>query len=397
MNICIVGGGCSSFVCAIIASRRGYKVTILEKNNNVMKKLLLTGNGKCNYFNEDMTPSHYRSSNDELIKTIINDSNTKNVLSFFSDLGVVPRIKNGYYYPYSNTSTSIKNLLLIEAKRLNINIKTNTKVLDIIKNKKFIIKTNNEDVICDKVVIASGSNASIKNDEYNIYDILKRLGHKIIKPLPALVMLEGKEKYYNDWAGIRSDAVVSLYENNKLVCSYEGEVQLTNYGISGICVMNLSGRVARGLLNNKKEVLRINFMPLVPYVFEYLIDRSNQHKNLTVIELLESIINYKLLYVILKKNNIDINKKWDELSYEEKHILSKDLSSFELNITSTKGIENAQVVSGGVDLTEVKENFESKIINGLYLIGEVLDVDGDCGGYNLGFAWLSGLIVGEEI
>ena len=397
MEICIVGGGCSSFVCAIMASRRGNKVTILEKNSSVMKKLLLTGNGKCNYFNEDMTPSHYRSSNDDLIKTIINDSNTKNVLSFFSDLGVVPRIKNGYYYPYSNTSTTIKNLLLIEAKRLNINIKTNTKVLDIIKNKKFIIKTNNEDVICDKVVIASGSNASIKNDEYNIYDILKRLGHKIIKPLPALVMLEGKEKYFNDWAGIRSDAVVSLYENNKLVCSYEGEVQLTNYGISGICVMNLSGRVARGLLNNKKEVLRINFMPLVPYVFEYLIDRSNQHKNLTVIELLESLVNYKLLYVILKKNNIDINKKWDELSYEEKHILSKDLSSFELNITSTKGIENAQVVSGGVDLTEVKENFESKIINGLYLIGEVLDVDGDCGGYNLGFAWISGLIVGEEI
>lgn len=397
MNICIVGGGCSSFVCAIIASRRGNKVTILEKNSSVMKKLLLTGNGKCNYFNEDMTFSHYRSSNNELLSSIICEENSKKVLSFFEELGVVARIKNGYYYPYSNTSTTIKNLLLIEAKRLNVNIKTDTKVIDIIHNDKFILKTNNEDVICDKVVIASGSNASIKNDEYNIYDILSKFGHNIIKPLPALVMLEGKEKYFNDWAGIRSDAVVSLYENNKLVCSYEGEVQLTNYGISGICVMNLSGRVARGLLNNKKEVLRINFMPLVPYVFEYLIDRSNQHKNLTVIELLESIVNYKLLYVILKKNNIDINKKWDDLSYEEKHILSKDLSSFELNITSTKGIENAQVVSGGVDLREVKDNLESKKVNGLYFIGEVLDVDGDCGGYNLGFAWISGLIVGEVI
>lgn len=397
MDICIIGGGASSFVCAIKASRRGHKVTILEKNNNPMKKLLLTGNGKCNYFNSEMDSSHYRSSNKELLDEIINSNNIKNTLDFFEEIGVVPRIKNGYYYPYSNTATTIKNLLLVEAERLGINIKTNTYVKDVIHNNKFIIKTNNEDIECDKVVVATGSNASIKNEEYNVYDILKRLGHTIIKPVPALVMLEGKEKYFNDWAGIRSDAVVSLYENDELVCSYEGEVQLTNYGISGICVMNLSGRVARGLLENKKEVLRINFMPIVEYAFEYLIERSESHKNLTIIELLESIINYKLLYVILKKNNIDTNKKWDELSYEEKHILAKELSSFELNITSTKGFDSAQVVSGGVSLKEINNDFSSKKIDNLYLIGEVLDVDGDCGGYNLGFAFMSGLIVGEVI
>ena len=156
-------------------------------------------------------------------------------------------------------------------------------------------------------------------------------------------------------------------------------------------------RVAKGLTQNKNEVLRINFMPIIPYAFEYLIERSEEHKNLTIIELLESIINYKLLYVILKKNNIDTNKKWDELTYEEKHTLSKELSSFELKITSTKGFDSAQVVSGGVSLKEVNSDFSSKKIDNLYLIGEVLDVDGDCGGYNLGFAFISGLIVGEEI
>ena len=397
MNICIIGGGASSFVCAIKAQRRGNKVTILEKNNNPMKKLLLTGNGRCNYFNSDMTSSHYRSSNNELLDEIINEENSNKVLKFFEEIGVVPRIKNGYYYPYSNTATTIKNLLLIEAEKLGVVVKTNTLVTNIIHNDKYTIKTNNGDFICDKVVIATGSNASIKNDEYNVYDILKGLGHTIIEPVPALVMLEGKEKYFNDWAGIRSDAIVSLYENDELVCSYEGEVQLTNYGISGICVMNLSGRVAKGLTQNKNEVLRINFMPIIPYAFEYLIERSEEHKNLTIIELLESIINYKLLYVILKKNNIDTNKKWDELTYEEKHTLSKELSSFELKITSTKGFDSAQVVSGGVSLKEVNSDFSSKKIDNLYLIGEVLDVDGDCGGYNLGFAFISGLIVGEEI
>ena len=397
MDICIIGGGASSFVCGKIASRKGHKVTILEKNNNPMKKLLLTGNGKCNYFNSDMDTSHYRSTNNEFLNEIINSKNIEKTLKFFEEIGVVPRIKNGYYYPYSNTSTTIKNLLLKEAERLNINIKTNTLVTNIIHNNKFIIKTNNGDIICDKVVVASGSNASIKNDEYNVYKILENLGHKIIKPVPALVMLEGKEKYFNDWAGIRSDAIVSLYENDSFLCSYEGEVQLTNYGISGICVMNLSGRVSRGILNNKKEELRINFIPFCDNVYEYLSNRSNTHKNLTIIELLESIINYKLLYVILKKNNINSDAKWNELSEKEKIILSQELSSFKLNITSTKGFESAQVVSGGVDLNEVNNDFSSKIINNLYLIGEVLDVDGDCGGYNLGFAFMSGLIVGEEI
>ncbi len=397
MDICIVGGGASSFICAIILRKRGYNVTIVEKNNSVMKKLLLTGNGKCNYFNEDMTVKHYRSSNKELLNNIINEENSKKVLDFFESLGIVPRIKNGYYYPYSNSSTTIKNLLLVEAERLRINIKTNTKVLDIIKNDKFILKTTNGDITCDKVVIASGSSASIKNDDYNIYDILSNLGHTIIKVVPSLVMLVGNEKYFKEWAGIRSDVSVSLYENNKLIKCENGEVQLTDYGVSGICIMNLSGIVSRGLLNNKNEELRINFIPFVNNGKEYLENRSKLHKDLTIIELLESIINYKLLYVICKKNNIDTNKKYNELTNEEKNKFIEDLFNFRLNITGTKGIEYSQVVSGGVSLNEVNNHFESKIINGLYLIGEVLDVDGDCGGYNLGFAWISGLIVGEEI
>lgn len=383
-------------VCAIRLARRNINVEILEKNNSVCKKVLITGNGKCNYFNSDMNINHYRSNYINFLDDIITNENINKVQEFFNSIGIVPRIKNGYYYPYSNTSTTIKNLLLLECQNLGIKIITDTNVIDIIKEDKFIIKTNNNDIICNKVVLATGSIASIR-DEYNMYKILNKIGHNIIKPLPALVMLEGMGNYFKDWAGIRVDASISLYENDKYIDTEVGEIQLTNYGISGICIMNLSGRVARIIDNSNKASLRINFIPNIDNGYKYLEERYKLLPNLNIIEMLESIINYKLLYIILKKCHIDDKLTWIKLNDKEKQLLVENIFNFKLDIKSTKGFEFAQVVSGGVDLKEVTNNFESKIVNGLYIIGELLDVDGDCGGYNLGFAWISGMIVGDNL
>lgn len=398
MKVVVVGGGASGMVCAIRLARRGINVEIVEKNSNVCKKVLITGNGKCNYFNSDISINHYRSNNIEFLDNIITDDNINKVMDFFNNIGVVPRIKNGYYYPYSNTATTIKNLLLLECIRLNIKITTDILVKDIIKNDKFILKTNSNDIICDKVVMSTGSAASIR-DEYNGYKLLKKLGHFIIKPLPALVMLEGNGNYYKDWAGIRVDASVSLYENNKYIDKQIGEVQLTNYGISGICIMNLSGRVSRIIDNKNIASLKINFIPFIDRKdgYNYLNDRCKLLKGKTIIEMLESIINYKLLYVILKICHIDNNLTWDMLSDDKKNILVDNIFNFSFDIKCTKDFLNAQVVSGGVSLDEVTNSLESKIINGLYITGELLDVDGDCGGYNLGFAWISGMIVGDNL
>lgn len=399
MKVVVIGGGASGLVCAIAMARRGIDVMILEKNNSICKKVLVTGAGKCNYFNEDMDISHYRSDNLELVENIIKEENCNKVLKFFESIGVVPRIKNGYYYPYSNTSTTIKNLLLLEATKLNIKIKNDIIVNDIIKKDKFILKTTNSDILCDKVVLATGSLASIKNGEYNGYDLLKRLDHKIIKPLPALVMLVGNESFFKDWAGIRCDANVELYENNLLIAKSCGEVQLTNYGISGICVMNLSGRVSRGLDKKNKENLKINFIPYVNKEngYKYLSERNESLSNRTIIELLESIINYKLLYVILRRCHIDTNATWNSLNETDKNKLIDNIFSFKLDICDTKSLTEAQVVSGGLALSEVTNMLESKRMPGLYVTGELLDIDGDCGGYNLGFAWITGLVVGESI
>ena len=396
MKVVIIGGGASGIVCAIKLARRGINVEILEKNNSVLKKVLTTGNGKCNYFNSNISISHYHSNDIEFLNNIITDTNINNVHKFFNSIGVVPKIKNGYYYPYSNTSTTIKNLLLLECIKLNIKIITDISVLDIIKEDKFIIKTNQNNITCDKVVIATGSIASIK-DEYNMYKLLNKLGHTIIKPLPALVMLEGNGNYFKDWAGIRVDASVSLYEDDIYIDTQLGELQLTNYGISGICIMNLSGRVNRILDNNKLAVLKINFIPNIENGYNYLEERSKLLPNLNIIEMLESIINYELLYFILKKCHINDKLKWNELNNKQKQLLIDNIFNFKFEVKESKGFECAQVVSGGVSLKEINNNFESKIIKDLYIIGELLDVDGDCGGYNLGFAWISGMIVGDNL
>ena len=399
MKVVVIGGGASGLVSAITMARRGIDVDIIEKNSSTCKKILITGAGRCNYFNADINLKHYRSSNNIILKNIINDNNCKKVLSFFESIGIVPRIKNGYYYPYSNTAATIKNLLLVEAEKLGINIKTDTIVTEIKKQKQFILTTNNGDIYCDKVVISTGSKASIKNEEYNGYDLLKKLGHHIVKPLPALVMLKSNVSYLKEWAGIRCDARVDLYENSQLLASEMGEVQLTDYGISGICVMNLSGQISRGLDKKCCECLKINFIPYIDKMdaYNYLDRRNATLKNRTIIELLESIINYKLLYVILKKCKIKINSKWNDLSMIDKNKLIDNIFSFDLPITGTKDFISAQVVTGGLSLNEVNACLESRFVKDLYISGELLDVDGDCGGYNLGFAWLSGIVVGENI
>ena len=400
-KVVIIGGGASGLVAAVNAKTSLNDVIILERNNSCGKKILITGNGKCNYWNEDQNIKHYHSNNQELLEKIIN-SNSREVLEFFSSLGIIPKIKNGYYYPFSNQATSIKNALILEAKKKNITIKTDFLVETIQKEEnKFIISSKKEAIISDKLVLATGSAAAPKTGSDGMgYSFARRLGHKIIKPLPALVQLKTKGKFLKDWQGIRTDVKLSLYENSNLIKEEEGEIQLTDYGVSGICIFNLSRYVSIGLNNNKKEVIKINFLPFLNISDKkfWLKERNNQVKNRTIEELLEGILNYKLVRVILKKSDINTNKTYIELSENEKNRLIENLTEFELEITGTNSFDQAQVCSGGIPLNEINiNNMSSYKNNNLYIIGELLDVDGECGGYNLGFAWVSGLLAGIDI
>lgn len=402
MEVFIIGGGASGIVAAIFAARAGKRVTILEANDRFGKKLLLTGNGRCNYFNEDLSISHFHSQKKELLPQLIKEETLKEVLSFFEEIGIVPKIKNGYYYPYSNQATSIREALLVEAEKQGVRILTEEKVRDIRKKQTFEIYTETHQYQADIVVLATGSKAYPKTGSTGDgYTFAKSFGHSIVPILPSLVPLVGEERYFSLWNGIRSDVKLTLFENEKKIAEEFGEIQLTNYGISGICVFNLSGYVAKGLKDGKKERIEINFMPWVSSLkeaFSWMEDRSKKLKGRTIEQLFEGFLNYKLIFLFCKLAPISKDLLWENLSDTQKETLISMLFSFSFDVKDTKSYEQSQVCSGGVPLSEVKiPSLESKLVQGLYFTGELLDVDGDCGGYNLSFAWLSGLLAGKDI
>jgi len=402
MKVAIIGGGASGLTAAIVAARNKADVTILERNSDCGKKLLMTGNGRCNYWNQDQNLSHYHSKNFEYLKEILTEENKKRVEEFFNSLGIIPMVKNGYYYPYSNQATSVKSALLKEIELQNVKVIPNFYVEEIKKeNGVFLINPRTQNLAFDRVILATGSKAYPKTgSDGNGYILVKNFHHSITPVLPSLVQLRGKENYFKDWEGVRTSVSLSLLVDGTLEKEEQGEIQLTRYGISGICTFNISGIVARELARKKKVTVQINFCPIVSKnEFLSWFSKRNESLNVETLEgLLEGFLNYKLIPIILKQAGLKKTQKWKDLSSEERKHLSKWVTEFSLEITDTNDFEQAQVCSGGVSLEEMNlKTMESKKEKGLYIIGELLDVDGDCGGYNLGFAWISGIIAGDGV
>ena len=398
MKVGIIGGGASGMMSAILLNREGFDVTILEKNSTLGKKILMTGNGRCNYFNQDIGVDKYYTSDYEFLKTIVNEENILKVKEFLNSLGLVPRIKNGYYYPMSNTATSVLNAFLTEIERLKIKTILDSEINNIKrKENKYQIMVNSKKMLFDKIIIAIGSKAGLKENAN--YELLNSLGIKMTPILPALCPLVLNGDFFNKWSGIRAEARVSIYENDKFLKSDLGEVQLTDYGISGICVMNLSSLVSKSLYQKQKVKVHLNFLPNIEKenIDKWLTLRDNTLYQRTVIELLESIIPYKLLYILVSKAGIKSNCHYKSLTKKEKDDLINNLSDLTLEIRETKEIFKGQVVTGGIPINRVKTTLEDKEYAGLYYTGEILDVDGICGGFNLGFAWLSSIVVSEDI
>ena len=404
-NIIVIGGGASGLITAIYAAKNGNKVTILEKNKTCGKKILITGNGKCNYWNSNQSLTNYHTNNKDILEKILTNKNQQELLSFFDTIGIIPRIKDGYYYPYSNQATSIQTALIKEAELQGVEIITETEVFDIKKeNNSFFISTSNGIYKGNKIVLSTGSKASPKTGSDGLgYKLATSFGHNLIEPLPALVQLKANTNFLKEWHGIRSDVSVSLLENNKIIDTRIGEIQLTDYGVSGICIFCLSGQVSRGLSLNKKEQISINFMH--PFnlskkeeFIKWMDERNTLVKNRSISDLLDGLLNYKLINLILKLAKIDRNLRWNKLSLHEKLILGDNLTNFKLDITGTNSFESSQTCTGGIQLTEINPNtMESIKTKGLYLTGELLDVDGNCGGYNLTFAWITGYLAGTNI
>lgn len=400
MKIVIIGGGISGIITSINAKSDNNEVIILERNKEPLKKILLTGNGRCNYYNDNQSIDNYHSTNKEVLEQILTIENINKVLDFYNKLGIIPKIKNGYYYPRSNQAVTIKNALLEKVKEKNIKIITDAYVNEIKKEKdKFIIKYNDEEIICDKVVISTGSSSYPKTgSDGNGYSLLEKY-HTIIKPLPALVPLIVKNKELKQLSGVRCDAILELFEDDQYISKEEGELQITDDGISGICTFNLSSKISRGLEDGKKEVIKINFVPFITTLISpWLDDFSKNHQDKNISSLLEGFLNTKIVKIILKVSNINESKYYKDLSNEEKIKLINTLRHYKVEIIGTKGFDSSQTVSGGVSLDEINpKTLESKKCKNLYITGELLDIDGICGGYNITVASLTAILVGESI
>ena len=399
-KVVVIGGGASGLVAAIQASHH-HEVILLEGNDKCGKKILLTGNGKCNYWNQDIHIRNYYTDSLETLDNIISKDNQTEVFSFLESIGVYPKIKNNYYYPYSNQATSVRTLLLAEIERKHIKVIYDFKVEHIIKNNtNFIIQSNRDEIICDKVILATGSEACPKTgSDGSGYDLALSLGHTINLVTPSLTPLKGEEDYFKEWNGVRCDGKLSLFIDNEKVSEEIGEIQLTDYGISGICTFNISGLANKSLEQKKKVTVNIHFLPFLTSPFyDWFTMRNKTIPNHTIEELLESLLPYKLMFVLLEKAGIHRKDEWKLLSESKKRKLSNLLEAFELEITGYLSFDRAQVATGGISLSEINPNtMESLITPNLYLAGELLDVDGKCGGFNLAFAFISGYLAGRSI
>lgn len=381
MKIIIIGSGASGLAAGISLLRCGYDVTILERNNISGKKLLLTGAGRCNFFNSDQNIVHYHSSDKDILAKIITSDNIHLVEDFITSLGIIPKVKDGYYYPFANQAYNMKELLERTYLDLGGKIKYNYLVEKIEKkNSLFLV---NDNISCDKLILATGSKAYKMTGSDGIgYQLAKKFNHHIVKVLPSLTSLITREKI--NLKGVRVDAKVTLYEDGIKVREELGQVQFTDYGLSGICIFNLSYYAVKGLNKNKKEVITIDLMPFMDKV---------SFKNKKVYDLLLGFLPNKMIDYILKTLDISKDVYYEDLSNDKKQELTKILKEMEFNITSYKEFDFSQVCSGGVSLREINPlTMESIFVKNLYIIGELLDVNGDCGGYNLTFAFLTGIL-----
>lgn len=397
-TVAVIGAGAAGIVAALRACR-GHRVILLDGNDKCGKKILLTGNGRCNYWNSVLGTQMYETDCKENLDVLFSEDNISDTLHWLEKIGIYPKIKNGYYYPYSNQAASIREIFQKKIDDSGIEFKTNFKVADIKKQIDgfILVSDSGKTVKCDKVVLATGSKAAPKTgSDGSGYILAKKTGHTINSVLPALTGLVSSGKFLKEWEKIRCDAKVTLFSNGKFVKEDIGEIQLTSTGISGICTFNISGAAAKCMENGEKVIVKINFMPhLEDGFYNWFSNRCAILSNPTLEQALESIFNYKLMFVLLKMAGVSKADYWYKLPENKKHTLCKIIEEFELNISGTENFEKAQICTGGVPLSEVNpQTMESNVQSGLYLAGEILDVDGRCGGYNLAFAFISGYIAG---
>lgn len=425
-DVAVVGGGAAGMTAAIAAARTGARVVALERGDRPGKKILMTGNGKCNLGNRDLQPSYYYSDNMAMAASVLERFGTEETIAFFASLGLMVRERRGYLYPVSEQAAVVLDVLRYGLEREGVTVLTQAFVQEMAPVRRdepdwqrraqrikdsvcqgYLIKLQNGDrVWAKRVILACGGKAAPKTgSDGSGYDLARFLGHCVISPVPSLVQLHCGEKYCKALAGVRAEGAVQIcpdgdgkaYSIQDCICQEAGEIQFTEYGISGIPVFQLSGSVNQLLAQGRRLRAEIDFFPQYGEKdYGKLCRQRLEHlKGQTVETFFTGMLHKKIMNVCIRQAGLSPEQEADRVDQQKLRQVFALCRKLPFTITGSHPFDSAQVCRGGVSMREVDSQLQSKCSSGLYLAGEVLNVDGRCGGYNLQWAWASGYIAGE--
>lgn len=400
-KILVIGGGASGMMAAITAAEKKCDVTIYEKSDRIGKKILVTGNGKCNLANRNLALDCYFTSQPNQLKTYFDEFDFEDTILFFKECGLLLKDKNGYIYPACEQASMVLDVLRNRLRQLHVVIKTQVNVEQIVEreNKGISVLTNLGNEFFDSVIIACGSYAGVKDiKSVTGYELARKLGHHIMPLYPALVQIVCEETYFKALSGVRVDANLTLQENDTILAIERGELQLTDYGISGIPVFQFSRMIAQNLDKKKTLKVAIDFLPEYEKE-EWMIFVSNRllsYQGEEVETFFTGLLHKKINALLMKLFSLKPQDKIGTQNDEKLKKACEYIKEFIVTPVATKSFESAQTCAGGIDLLELDETLQSKIHPDIYFCGEMVDVDGKCGGYNLQWAWTSGYIAGKN-
>lgn len=399
-RIIVVGGGAAGMMAAIVAANNGVEVIILERNDRVGKKLLATGNGRCNYTNVHLTINNYHGNDYKFAEFALSNFDVKTTMEYFEKLGITPAVEDdGKAYPLSFQSSSMLDIFRYEIEERGIELITDAYVVDIRKKNNFVLKLKDGRVFeGERVILANGGMAMpVSGSDGNGYSLAKSFGHTLVDTHPGIVQLNLEGSFFKQLDGVKVVGVAKLYLKDKLLLEDFGDLLFTKYGISGPPILQIS-RTALSFLKQGKDIelrIRIIHTKTNKELEDYLYKRFQNSPNKSIQESLIGLINKRLIIPILRMLNLDKDKIVSELTSEEVIKISNILTDWKFKITGSQGWGQAQVTAGGISTNEIdNKTMESKLVKGLYLVGELLDIDGDCGGFNLQWAWSSGYMAG---
>lgn len=447
-NVIIIGGGASGLFAAINAANENNAVTVIEANEKMGKKILSTGNGRCNFSNSDSLDGKYNCKDNNFLSKVFSKYSNKDIVKSFEEMGVLTTDINGYLYPLSMQASTISDMLISRCRLLGVKFVNNAMVKDIFKLKdgnfkvdvsiknqndtdkngksdnnygynKAVGKINKKNAgensatyYCNSIIISTGTKAGIKNNYCdNINKFLISNNHTLEKFKPALCGVEINKnnavlrQFFNNTSGVRCKISASLIINGEKVTEEYGELQLTDYGLSGIVIFQLSSMISRAIEAENKAVISVDFIPeyneeeIIKLADKILSQRFYEKKSLY--DILNGVFNSKLSMELINLYSYRIDEGIKSFIKN----LSKDslvsilmfYKNVEFDVMKTNDFIKAQVCCGGINVDEINpETMESKYVKNLYFTGEVIDVDGKCGGYNLQWAWSTGYIAGRS-